>query len=373
MKKKKNKAFHWAFASISLIAIGLSIFWHSNEPLEVIRNSQKKPQTQSQLQASANFPQNIEETDEAATELTTIELTATELDDQPDEAPPIFALEPSERLENTLQTLVEKITADNSELEHPILGSNVDYIGLRLELLNAIKENPLMVDRLLELFEQDPDSLLGRELAAVLSETGTPEAQTLALNIASNASFYSNEERAAALLMVSDMESITSETRDGLLGNIQQETDSDLTQFSLMALHNAPSTVEDYASVHRVLQETLHRDDANVRRHASYQIGEWASSDEDLAPLRIMAIEETDLNARVRAVMSLGSSNFKSTENKSILYNVIENDENALIRLRAWEALEAFPLSDLEKADYNALGERIQFDVQAYDASMNSE
>jgi HEAT repeat protein len=140
-----------------------------------------------------------------------------------------------------------------------------------------------------------------------------------------------------------------------------------------MALKNAPSSADDYANVHRVLQDTLQRDDQDVRRHASYQIGEWATSSDDLAPLRTMAIEEPDFNARVRAVMSIGTSNFRNTENKNTLYAVVENDEEPLIRLKAWEALEAFPLNDMEKADYVELGERIQLDVEAYEATMSAE
>ena len=296
-------------------------------------------------------------------------LAVAEIDEEVIEDEVIEERPPGELLTSTLNTLREKIDASGLELHHPMVGSNEDYMAYRDEMLNAIHQDPLLLDTLLELFEQDPHSLLGAELAAVLSADGSAKAQTLALDMATNASLYTVDERAAALLMVAEMEGITPETRDGLLGNIQQETESDLTQLSLMALTNAPGTAEDYANVNRVLQETLYTDDANVRRHASYQIGEWATSDEDLEPLRVMAVEEYDLNARARAVMSLGASSIKSEASKTTLYAVVENDENPLIRLTAWAALKTYQLSDAENADYTELGERIQLDVEAYEAS----
>ena len=269
-------------------------------------------------------------------------------------------------LEKALSTLKDKIAASNLETQHPMFGTNDEYFGDRAQLLRAIKNDPLLLDSLLEVFAEDPHSLLGVELAAVISSTGSPKAQALALEISSNGSDYTVDQRGAALLMVADMESITPVMRDGLLANIQQETDTDVTEYLLIALTNAPSTVEEYANVQSVLNETLNRDDANVRRHAINQIGEWATSDADLAPLRTLAIEETDINARARAVMSLGISDYKSAESKAVLYAVVQNDESAILRLKAWEALKGFQLSDAESADYAALGERLELDVNAW-------
>ena len=284
----------------------------------------------------------------------------------PEEDKFVVELTGEQILEKTLNTLKDKIAASDLETQHPMFGTNDDYFGDRAQLLRAIKDNPLLLDTLLEVFAEDPHSLLGAELAAVISRTGSPKAQALALEISSNGSDFTVDERGAALLMVADMESITPVMRDGLLVNIQQETDTDVTEYLLIALTNAPSTVEEYANVQSVLNETLNRDDANVRRHAINQIGEWATSDADLAPLRTLAIEEADINARARAIMSLGISDYKSAETKAVLYAVVQNDESVMLRFKAWEALKGFQLSDAESADYAALGERLELDVNAW-------
>ena len=270
-----------------------------------------------------------------------------------------------EHLLELLGTLESRIANDGGELFHPTVGPNREYYSYRRQILQALNQDPSLLEPLLDMFEQDPNSLMGREIAAVLAENGSPEAQDLAIEIATNPYEYDHAQRASALLVVAEMEGITASTRDSLLSNIQGETDSELTQFSLMALKTAPSTNADYQRVHQVLGDTMKSDDEHIRRHAAHQTAVWATSDEDLAPLRTMARDDVDVNVRARAIGSIIDSGYKSQQNKTVLMAVAnDRSELAPIRQLAWKALQQYQLSVNEQANYAILGEQIQKDAE---------
>lgn len=263
---------------------------------------------------------------------------------------------PKERLSRLMGDLQKRIEENGGPLHSPIVGPNAEYSEFRRDLLEAVEANPALVEDLLDAFSEDPNSLLGRELSAVLAETGLPEVQSAALDIALNSDEYDEGDRGSALFVLSEMDSIGGETRDRLLDSYAEEESSELLQFSLMALKPAPSTAEDYAHVHETLLETMDTDDEHVRRHAAYQMAEWATSNDDLAPVRAMALEDPDVNARARAIVSLGSSSIKSDENRAVLDAVAyDAREPIVVRLAALEALLAYPLSSAELSAYQTL------------------
>lgn len=104
-------------------------------------------------------------------------------------------------------------------------------------MLNAIEADPSLVSSLLDTFLENPDSLLSGEISAVISQTGLPEVQSAVLDMGLDQSqSYNHEDRAAALLVIANMDSIEGETRDRLLDSYSQELNSEILQFSLIAL-----------------------------------------------------------------------------------------------------------------------------------------
>jgi len=270
---------------------------------------------------------------------------------------------PDEKMANSLDSLRKNIASDNVNLQdrHPVQGPNDNYSALRIQLSTALQDKPELLQDLIDIFVEDPDSLLGREISAVLAETGAEEVQTAALDIALNDTNYDHGQRTAALFTVAEMDSISGDTRDRLVNNLSVESDTELLQFSLIALRPAPGTQEDSTRVHTALASTIQNDDEHVRRHAAYQMAEWATSDNDLAPLRVMALEEPDVNARARAIMSIGESSFRSPENKAVLWAVVNNNsEPGPVRQAAWKSLRDYPLTQSELSTFNNTGEQIK-------------
>ncbi|MDK1285759.1 HEAT repeat domain-containing protein [Pseudoalteromonas umbrosa] len=256
----------------------------------------------------------------------------------------------SDKLDNTLEQLKASITQNPEALKHAIMGPSNKHMAMRTQLLMLLEQDPNLVTELIDTFIDDPNSLLGRELSAVLSESGLPMAQVAALDMALD---LSNDEqtRAAGLLLVAKMDEVTGETRDRVLAHIDAGNDlsSELQQFALMALKPAPSSAEDYQRVHQTLSKVVLAEDKNVRRHGVYQMAQWATNNEDLKGVRTLALTDPDVNTRARAVMSLGDSPFKSDENRNVLWQVVDDEnEPPPIRLYALKSLSRYALNDTE-------------------------
>ncbi|WP_046006545.1 hypothetical protein [Pseudoalteromonas rubra] len=265
---------------------------------------------------------------------------------------PMLWQSPEDQLIHSLASLQEKIAASTAPLQHAILGPNQAYSELRIDMLMALEQDPSLIIHIVDAFVQAPDSLLGRELSAVLSKTGDPLAQHAAIDLATELS-NSEDDRAAGLFLLANMDSITGQTRDRLLEHIdsEQESSSDMKQFTIMALKPAPGTREDYERVQQTLSRVVVSTDQNVRRHGAYQIAQWATSDTDLTPVRHMAMHEEDVNARARAIMSIAESTFKSEDNRAVLWHTINNqNEHTAVKKHALKALSTYSLSHQELA-----------------------
>lgn len=346
---KTNLKMIYVFCSILLVSVIVYSFYSAGE---VPKNN---PLVQHSIQVikpthSELLSQNESQKDESITEL------AEEVSDNED-----TELTPEEKLNSLLSALTDKIQTDGEEFNNYIHTASDGNIQERFELVQALLENPELVDSVLNDFLSDPSSHVGVELSAVLSEVGTPEIQNAALNLGLDPHSGDAESRAMALLLVSDIDEITPAARDRLLDSYAVETDTELLQFSLMALKPAVSSQEDLTRVHTTLTETMSHDNADVRRHAAYQQAEWATSNEDLSLLRSMALEESDDNARYRAIGSIAESDFKSAENRNVLTSVVNNEsEWSIVREQALTSLKKYPLSDNEVAELSALSERIE-------------
>ncbi|OCQ23819.1 hypothetical protein A7985_07735 [Pseudoalteromonas luteoviolacea] len=256
----------------------------------------------------------------------------------------------NEKLRDTLEKLNTSIAQNPEPLKHAIMGPSNKHIAARMQLLNLLDQDPELISELIDAFIEDPNSLLGRELSAVLSESGHELAQEAALDMALD---LSNDEQArtAGLLLIAQMEEVTGDTRDRVLAHIDSGNDlnSDLQQFALMALKPAPSSQEDYQRVQSTLSKVVKAEDQNVRRHGVYQMAQWATNNEDLQDVRTLALTDPDVNTRARAVMSLGDSPFKSQENRSVLWQVADDEnEPPPIRLYALKSLSKYALNDSE-------------------------
>ena len=274
-------------------------------------------------------------------------------------------LSPEEKLNSLLGALNDKIKLYDEEFNFDLHSADAENAQERFELVNQLLENPELIDGVLNQFLDNPSSYLGLELSAVLADVGTPEIQQAALNLGLDPHSGDAESRGMALLLVSDIDEITPDTRDRLLDSYAAETDTDLLQFSLMALKPAVSTQEDLARVQSTLTEVIQHDNSDVRRHALYQQGEWATSNEELSLIRDLALSEKDDNARFRAIDSIAQSQFQSDENRAVLNNVINNEnEFSIVRRNALNALKKYPLSSSEAAELNALSDRIAEQVK---------
>ncbi|MBQ4810329.1 hypothetical protein J8M20_03235 [Pseudoalteromonas luteoviolacea] len=256
----------------------------------------------------------------------------------------------NEKLRDTLEKLNTSIAQNPEPLKHAIMGPSNKHIAARMQLLNLLDQDPELISELIDAFIENPNSLLGRELSAVLSESGHELAQEAALDMALD---LSNDEQArtAGLLLIAQMEEVTGDTRDRVLAHIDSGSDlsSDLQQFALMALKPAPSSQEDYQRVQSTLSKVVKAEDQNVRRHGVYQMAQWATNNEDLQDVRTLALTDPDVNTRARAVMSLGDSPFKSQENRSVLWQVADDEnEPPPIRLYALKSLSKYALNDSE-------------------------
>ncbi|KZN70424.1 hypothetical protein [Pseudoalteromonas luteoviolacea] len=256
----------------------------------------------------------------------------------------------NEQLRDTLEKLKASISHNPEPLKHAIMGPSNQHIAVRMQLLNLLEQDPDLISELIDAFIDEPNSLLGRELSAVLSESGHEFAQEAALDMALDLS-HDEQTRAAGLLLVAKMEEVTAETRDRVLAHIDSGSDlnSDLQQFALMALKPAPSSQEDYQRVQSTLSKVVQAEDHNIRRHGVYQMAQWATNNEDLQDVRNLALTDPDVNTRARAVMSLGDSPFKSQENRSVLWQVADDEnEPPPIRLYALKSLSRYALNDSE-------------------------
>ncbi|AOT08902.1 HEAT repeat domain-containing protein [Pseudoalteromonas luteoviolacea] len=263
----------------------------------------------------------------------------------------------SEKLEGTLQQLKLSIEQSNESLHHAIMGPSNTHIVFRSHLLMLLEEDPSLVTELIDVFIGEPNSLLGRELSAVLSESGHPLAQAAALDLALDLSIE-EAQRAAGLLLVAKMKEVTGETRDRILAHIDSEGDlgSDMQQFAIMALKPAPSSEEDYQRVQSTLSIVVQAEDHNIRRHGVYQMAQWATNNQDLQQVRELALNDPDVNTRARAVMSLGDSAFKSEENRSVLWQVADDaNEPPPVRLYALKSLSRYTLNDNEMNKLRAM------------------
>ncbi|KZN54540.1 hypothetical protein N474_02115 [Pseudoalteromonas luteoviolacea CPMOR-2] len=263
--------------------------------------------------------------------------------------------------EEVLVELKSKLRSSNEPLRHPIMGPNKANESLRTQLLLAMEQEPDLVDDLLVEFLNAPNSLLGRELSSVLSQSAQPKVQQAALDLAFDFSLL-DEERAAGLIMVSNMKQIDGRTRDRILEHIdsRSELTSDMQQFSLMALKPAPSSEEDYTRVHATLSRTMLTEDGDVRRHSVYQMAQWATKDSDLVPVREIALNDPDINTRARAIMSIADSKMKSKNNRQVLWLVANNSgEPPALRTYALKSLSSYTLSSDELANLKVLKSKI--------------
>lgn len=198
--------------------------------------------------------------------------------------------------------------------------------------------------------------------------------QSAALNIGLDQGQYSSEERAAALFVVGNMDSIDGETRDRLLESYSYEQDSEILQFSLIALKPAVSTADDYARVNETLASLVVNDDENVRRHSVYQMAEWATSNDDLIEVRAVALNDPNVNTRARAIMSIADSSIQSSENKAILVGVVNGAvEPVAVRQAALDSLNTYPLTSAEMTAYQIYAQAIDEDIAAKHLKAMSE
>lgn len=271
---------------------------------------------------------------------------------------PLDELTESEKLNNLLGELAEKIAEAAKPLYHPAIGVERDeeFFVYRAAMLNAIEEDPTLVYNLLDIFSQDPNSHMGRQVGAVLSETDLPEVQRVALDVAFDQNQYDHAQRSSALFLIADMDQIDGTTRDRLVESYSTEQDPELLQYSVIALKPSPGTAEDYTRVNEALSKLSVNDDADLRRHSAYQIAEWATNNEDLAQVRSIALNDSDINARARAIMSIAESPIKSAENREILKSAIySTNDQAAVRKEALLGLNTYELSSEEVYEYQNL------------------
>ncbi|MCF2860287.1 hypothetical protein L1286_22655 [Pseudoalteromonas sp. SMS1] len=267
-----------------------------------------------------------------------------------------------EIVETVLAELKYKLKTSEESLRHPIMGPSNTNHELRTQLLLAIEQDPSLVDELMIEFFNEPNSLLGRELSLVLSQSALPKAQHAALDLAFDLS-QTDEDRAAGLILVSNMAQIDGNTRDRILAHIESrsEVTSDMQQFSLMALRPSPSSEEDYRRVHEILNESMQTEDSDVRRHSVYQLAQWANKDSDLTPVRQSALHDPDINTRARAIMSIADSSIQSDKNRHVLWQVSNNiDEPSELRMYALKSLSSYTLSNNELSNLSALMRQIE-------------
>ncbi|CAH9065148.1 hypothetical protein PSECIP111854_03616 [Pseudoalteromonas sp. CIP111854] len=268
--------------------------------------------------------------------------------EQPERIEPISA---TERLSSSLAQLKDDIAANPSTLNHAIVGPSNAYRHLRTKIQIALQENPDLISTVIEEFLVSPNSLLGREMSAVLSATEHPLAQQAALDLALDIS-NNEDSRTAGMMLVANMTKVDGETRDRLLAHIDSNSEysADMQQFSLMALKPAPSSAEDYARVQSTLSNVVKSPNHDVRRHGVYQVALWATNDQDMDIVRQVALLDNDVNTRARAIMSIAESSFKSQKNRSVLWQVVNNqNEPKAVRSHALSALGSYSLTPLEQ------------------------
>lgn len=273
-----------------------------------------------------------------------------------------------ESLLNILNELRHEAAKSDKKLLHPAAGVSLDdeFFEYRALMAEAIEEDPSLVYALIDAFSLDPNSHFGRQLSAVLSETGLPEVQSAILDIGLGQYHYSDEARSAALFLIADMDEIDGATRDRLVESYSLEQDPELLQYSLIALKTVPSTAEDFTRVNKALTQLTFQEDEHVRRHSVYQLAEWATNNEDLSQVRTLALNDADINTRARAIMSIAKSPIKSDDNKALLTKAIySNQDSALVRQKALKGLSTYELTSDELYEYDNLSKELDKLIEA--------
>lgn len=89
-------------------------------------------------------------------------------------------------------------------------------------------------------------------------------------------------------------------------------------------------------------------------------MAEWATSNDDLIEVRSLAVSNPDINTRVRAIMSIAISSIKSSGNKSLLLNVLNNNEEpGEVRQDALNGLNTYPLPGAKLSSLQAFKQEI--------------
>lgn len=276
------------------------------------------------------------------------------------------------RLMAAVRSLADLIRHGDEKFHFPLQDPNGDeqFAALRAEILEALKEEPELLSLLLDGFLSKPASLMGTEIGAILSEFGGDDVQSAMLELGLD-SEKGPTNRMSALNVLINMDEVSKDTRYALLDSFDSEEDNATFQASLMALGTPKGDESEIGRVNLKLNEVVHNDDPNVRRHAASQIGNWATETGELSVLRDMTATETDVNARSKAAMSLSESPHRSSENKSTLLAYVADDAAPpSARRYVAERLQAYELDADEQAQLARLNAEVE---QAYAAELAAE
>ena len=135
-----------------------------------------------------------------------------------------------------------------------------------------------------------------------------------------------------------------------------EDTDPTALAGALMALHSPglPSNADARQLLPRFIGLT-HYPDPLVRGHAIQQLSDWDKSGEQATPIVLEAVSDPDRLVREAAVGAVMIGGLHSEDLKRALLRTAGNSgEDPTLRGSALQALDRFPLTDAEQAQFRA-------------------
>ena len=211
------------------------------------------------------------------------------------------------------------------------------------QLAQQLADNPRFRAELLEQFRYESDPQRLKRLAHLLGQTDDP----LIASVASEMVFSGNAElQTAALDLLRQVQDKNPEARNVLIDILAAESDPAVLSVALNAVSTPGSADAGQRQTVMANASSLSRhDDPIIRARSISVLSNWADT-EQVTPMILQGLSDTDPRVRQTAAYSLVDYAFADAQVLDTLLNVAENsDEGKRTRRGAMLALQGMPLS----------------------------
>lgn len=233
---------------------------------------------------------------------------------------------------------------------------------VRDQLRKLAKEDPAVMNRLMQSYDKEPNPQTRQLIVSLLSSVEKPEVLAFSKRLAASSDIT---QRKDGLSMLQNLGSDTPDVRAVVLQTLARDKSPEVILMALSALRppaegntGAPDPKEAAAVVAQ-LRELTSNADPNIRLQSVLQLGQWDKTDGSQVQWT-QALADQSPQVRQAAVTAIAQSGTRSDAVKTALLGLANNQgESKDARGSALQALERFTLSKEEAVNYSQLRAQI--------------